>query len=126
MKKNNWAANGFGKYVSPDMVSDEFLDTVIVILLQGNNIFGDSVYSYIELNGASLRQMFAAMQAGQNFKPADFGTVLAAGRGEPSDEVKNEMRVNYNMIDVPTPKPAVKMPVFQTKFPDDEEAQEGQ
>ncbi|MEI7668600.1 MAG: hypothetical protein WCJ33_00780 [Pseudomonadota bacterium] len=121
IKKNNWAASGFGKYVSPDMVSDEFLDTIIVILLQGNNIFGDSVYSYLELNGASLRKVFSCMQTGENFKPADFGTVLAAGRGEPSDEVKEEMKKEYNMIDVPKPKSSVRIPTFQPRFFEDEE-----
>lgn len=121
IKKNNWSASGFGKYVSPELVSDEFLDTVIVILLQGNNIFGDTVYCYLEITGASLKKVFACMQKGENFKPADFGTVLAAGRGEPSDDVRDEMRREYNMMDVPKPKPNIKIPSFQPKYFEDEE-----
>ena len=120
MKKNNWSASGFGKYVSPELVSDEFLDTYIVILLQGNNIFGDTVYTYLEISGANLRKVFGHMQKGENFKPADFGTVLAAGRGEPSEEVREEMKTEYNMMDIPKPKPNVKIPTFQPKYYEEE------
>jgi len=116
VKRNNWAASGFGKHVSPDLVSDEFLDTVIVILLKGNNLFGDAVYSYLQLDGRSLKAMFAKMQAGENFKPADFGTVLAAGRGEPTQDVRDEMAMTHNMIDVPVPEAPAKPAFVQPKF----------
>jgi hypothetical protein len=89
--------------VSPDLVDDRFLDAVIVILLQGTNLFGDEIYSYLEANGRNLKEMFAKMKAGENFVPSDFGKVLAAGRGDPSPEVQEEMRKTYNMIDIPTP-----------------------
>jgi len=62
--------------------------------------------------------MFAAMQAGENFKPSDFGTVIAAGIGEPSQEIRDEMREEYNMIDVPPPKSDI--PAIQPKSFDDE------
>jgi hypothetical protein len=62
--------------------------------------------------------MFARMQAGENFKPADFGTVIAAGRGAPSQEVREEMNQEYSMLDVPAPGAG---PDFQPKFLDDEE-----
>lgn len=115
IKKSNWAASGFGRKVSPELVDDEFLDVEIVILLQGTNLFGDHIYSYLQLLGRNLKEMFGKMQSGENFKPADFGTVLAAGRGEPSKEVRDEMAVTYNMIEVPPPKSAA--PAFvQPKF----------
>lgn len=118
-KKSNWAASGFGRKVSPDLVDDEFLDVEIVILLQGMNLFGDLIYSYLQLTGRNLKDMFAKMQKGENFKPADFGTVLSAGRGEPSKEVREEMAATYNMIEVPPPVQA--NPVFvQPKFFGDE------
>jgi hypothetical protein len=52
--------------------------------------------------------MFAMMQAGENFKPANFGTVITAGVGEPSQEVRDEMKRRYDMIDVPTPSSTTK------------------
>ncbi len=115
MAKNNWSASGFGKGVSPDLVKDQFLDVEIIILLQGNNLFGDSIYSYIQINGRNLKEMFTKMQGGENFKPSDFGTVLAAGTGTPSAEVQEEMRTTHGMVDVPVPqrpKPAFSQPKF--------------
>jgi hypothetical protein len=35
--------------------------------------------------------------------PAEFGAVLAAGKGEPSPELRARMAKEYNMIDVPRP-----------------------
>ena len=117
MNKSNWSANGFGKYVSPDLVSDEYLETEINIMLQGNNLFGDLVYSCIKIKGKNLKKLFAAMQKGENFRPSDFAEeVLAAGRGEPSEEVKKE----YNLVDVPKPKSNIKIPSFQPKYYEDE------
>jgi len=118
-RKNNWSASGFGKNVSPTLVKDEFLDVEIVILMQGSNLFGDPVYSYIEITGRNLKEMFAKIQNNDNFKPSDFGTVLSAGRGEPSPEVREEMRVTYNMIDVPVPRQP-KPNLTQPKFFDEE------
>ena len=99
----NWSKQGFGRFVSPDLVDDRFLDVEIVLLMQGTNLFGDEIYSYVELTGRNVKEMFAKMQAGENFKPSDFGKVLVAGRGEPPPEVREEMRQTYNMIDVPMP-----------------------
>ena len=36
--------------------------------------------------------------------PAEYGEVLSAGKGEPSAEMRSEMAVAHNMIDVPKPK----------------------
>lgn len=120
MKKNNWSASGFGNNVSPNLVKDEFLDVEIIILLQGDNMFGNPVYSYLQATGRNLKEMFAKMQSGENFKPSDYGTVLAAGSGEPTDEVREEMKNTYNMVDVPAPR--IPKPVFtQPKFFGDEE-----
>lgn len=119
VKKNNWTASGFGKNVSPDLVKDQFLDVEIIILLQGSNLFGDPIYSYVQITGRNLKDMFAKMETGDNFKPSDFGTVLAAGTGEPSAEVQEEMRTTHGMIDVPVPQPP-KPAFVQPKFFDEE------
>ena len=116
VKKNNWTASGFGKGVSPDLVKDEFLDVEIIILLQGSNMFGDEVYSYVQIIGRNLKEMFAKMQKNENFKPADFGTVLMAGRGVPTTEVKEEMAATHGMVDVPMPKAPVAPVFVQPKF----------
>ena len=81
-----------------------YLDEEIVIFLSGNNMYGHLVYSYVLLTGRKLRRLFEAMRSGINFKPADFGKVLAAGTGQPTPELVEEMRVTYNMKEVPAPK----------------------
>lgn len=121
VRKNNWSASGFGKIVSPDLVKDEFLDVEVIIMLQGTNMFGDDVYAYLQIVGRNLKEMFGKMQKGENFKPADYGAVLAAGRGEPPPEVREEMMNTYHMLDVPLPR-SLNRPVFtQPKFFDEEE-----
>ena len=91
--------------VSAD-ISEELLDKNLVIFLQGKNVFGDRIYSYLELTLRSLRDLKAKMDSGADFSPSDFGTVLAAGTGYPSDEIKQEMAEKYNMVDLPPPRPA--------------------
>jgi hypothetical protein len=97
------AVSGLGRNVSPDLVSAEYDDVEIVMLLQGSNLFGDSVYSYLKLTGASLREMFREMSLGHNFKPADYGEILEAGKNPPSAEVRERMNRLYHMIEVPSP-----------------------
>lgn len=117
--KNNWSTPSLSKNVSPDMIGDEYLETEVVILLQGTNLFGNPVYSYLKLTGKALREMFVKMKIGENFKPSDFGTVLAAGTGLPSEEVREEMKNEYNLVDVVLPKQPAILPNFQPKFFDD-------
>ena len=121
-KKNNWTAPNLAKNAPASLVPDESLDVEFVILLQGANLFGDAVYSYLQLTGRHLKDMFGKMQAGENFKPSDFGAVLAAGRGQPPQEVREEMAATYNMIDVPMPQPVAKPVFVQPKFFNDDES----
>lgn len=114
--KNNWSVSGAKQNVSPDMVPDEFLEAEVVLLMQGTNLFGDAVYAYLKVTGKNLKAMFTKMKAGENFKPADFGSILAAGRGVPSEELKNEMRAEYNMLDVPQSKVGGFANAAQPKF----------
>jgi hypothetical protein len=107
------------KYIPPDVIDGEYLDTDFVITLQGENIFGDPIYTYVKLSGRNMKRMFAKMWAHETFKPADFGTVLVAGRGEPSQEIRDKMKEEYNMVDVPGP--GISAPNLQPNFLDDED-----
>jgi HEAT repeat protein len=86
---------------SPDMVSDEHLDTEVVILLRGTNLLGNQVYIYLQIIGRDLKRIFAEMQADRNFKPSHYGSVLFAGVGVPPPEVRKVMTDKYDMIDIP-------------------------
>ena len=98
-----WSTDSMGKPTHGDdeKIGSALLDDEAVILVSGDNMFGDKVYSYIKFTLKSFREMRTAMEAGENFKPSNYGTVIAAGRGEPSQELKDEMRVQYGLIDTP-------------------------
>jgi tetratricopeptide (TPR) repeat protein len=113
---NHWSIPGFRQRLSPDAIPEEYFDTEIVINLQGTNMFGDLLYTYLKVNGKNLKRLFATMRTGETFKPADFGVVLFAGRGDPPQEVRNEINKEYDVKDVPAPTP---IPSLQPK--DDED-----
>ncbi|GFJ81209.1 CHAT domain-containing protein [Phytohabitans houttuyneae] len=73
-----------------------------VILLQGSNLDGVPVYSYIRLTPARLHRLFYSISLGRSFRPGEMGTVVASGFGRPAPDVVAEMRRRYRLIDVPT------------------------
>lgn len=109
--ENNWKTAALSKNSTPVAIDDALLEEKVVILLQGKNVFGDQIYTYLRLSLKSLQQLRDKMRKNDNFMPAEYGEVLAAGKGEPSQELRSEMAVIYNMIDVPRPKPTT-MPSF--------------
>ncbi len=87
---------------SKDTLSDQDgapLDEHVVILMQGKNTFGDRVYSYLKITLGDLKRMQSAVLSRQTFNPSDFGTIIAAGKGEPTDEVKAEINAMYKTIE---------------------------
>ncbi len=80
------------------------LEEKVVILLQGKNVYGDQIFTYLQLTLRDLMRLRSRMRSQCEFMPADFGSVLAAGKGEPSAELRARMTKEYNMIDVPRPR----------------------
>lgn len=97
----DWKTRSFSANSTAVEVDPLLLDEEIVILLQGTNVFGDIIFSYIKMTLRNLQALRDSLKRGDKFMPADFGTVLAAGKGEPSRELKSEMAVTYQMVDVP-------------------------
>lgn len=69
-----------------------FKDEYAVILLQGKNTTGTSIYSYVKVTLPNIKRLYAALNSGKDFSPGDFGTILAEGEGVPSDELRAEMK----------------------------------
>ena len=94
-----WSSQVLGKTAVNfgELLKDEF----VVILLQGKNVFGDMIYCYVKATYLNVEKLQAALKAGQNFNPSDFGEVLAAGKGFPTDEVKAEIGQLYPMLETP-------------------------
>jgi len=124
---DKWITKSIGGGITADKltephIDENLLDELAVILIQGTNLFGDEIYSYVQMTLRNMREFSKKMRARESFKPSDFGTVLQAGRGEPPQDVRSEMAATYKMIDVPMPKPAAKAAFVQPKFFGDEEA----
>ena len=101
---SNWRTPGLSDNASSVTVDEHLLDEEVVVLLQGKNEFRQGLYAYVKLALRQLEKMHDVMVSGKKFMPSDFGEVLAAGVGYPNEELRSEMAVKYNMMDVPEPK----------------------
>ena len=117
----SWKTSAFSKNSTPVELDETLLEEKVVILLQGKNIYGDAIFTYLQLTLRSLQQLRDKMRKQEDFMPAEYGTVLAAGKGEPSPEMRSEMAVTHNMVDVPRPRsaPPPAFAVPQPKLWDD-------
>lgn len=94
---SQWNSKAFGKNV--DKLQSGLLDETGVILMQGKNPFGDRIYAYLKLSVKDFMRMQEAVKKGEPFNPSDFGSVVAAGKGDPTDEVKAEIASMYRILD---------------------------
>ncbi len=97
-----WSTEVLGKGGKPDfaaLLKDEFT----VILLRGKNVFGDLIYCYLKITFADIDKLQAAIEGSTTFNISDFGSVIAAGKGEPTDEVQAEVAMAYPLLDKPKP-----------------------
>jgi tetratricopeptide (TPR) repeat protein len=69
-----------------------------VFLLQGKNVRGMQVYCYLLIPYRRIRDLEAAMDGKGGFNLTDFGEVLAAGTGDPPQEVRDEIDRKYPTV----------------------------
>lgn len=62
-----------------------------MLLVIGRNTFGDEIYTYMKLPMQRIEEVKQKISTGQAFVPAHYGAVLAAGRGIPSEDVREEV-----------------------------------
>ncbi|NBX04155.1 MAG: hypothetical protein EBR02_08905 [Alphaproteobacteria bacterium] len=86
----------------PDF-SQFFKDDYGIILLRGKNSFGTLIYSYVKVSFPNIDRLQHCLRNSLPFSPSDFGEVIAAGTGEPTDEVRLEVGRLYPIIDQKTP-----------------------
>jgi hypothetical protein len=70
----------------------------ITMLMQGKNSDGQKVFAYIKLSLFQLTAMKNAIKERKSFQPSDFGTVLVSGEGDPSEELRNTMSLQYGLV----------------------------
>src|SRR4051812_29734821 len=68
--------------------------TVCVLLVRGESPDGKKIYAYLAIRADKLESFMEAQKQG-TFYPEDYGIVIEAGEGEPSDEVKQKMTKEY-------------------------------
>lgn len=91
------------KDTTQDKFAELFKDEYAIILLQGKNAFGKMIFSYVKVTLPNIKKLHAAMNSGEDFSPSDFGIIVAAGEGEPSDVLKTEIADTFNMLQPITP-----------------------
>jgi hypothetical protein len=98
-------ANGSAPAAKP--LGEQF----VVLLLYGKNSFGDKIYSYLKITLNDLQNLKNAIRSGQPFSPSDFGTVIAAGRDEPPENIRREIASTYQVVNTAAPAaPAASIP----------------
>ncbi len=72
----------------------------VVILIQGKNTYQEQIYTYLQLPLWKLHELKNCMNGGESFHPQDFGEILSAGLGNPPEELRQQMAITYNLIDM--------------------------
>lgn len=105
-------ADSQGKPNLDELFRDEFA----VLLLQGQNSEGERIFSYVRVTMPQIKRIYAALSSGRDFSPSEFGTVIASGSGEPSEELRMRMAAEHKMAE-PIP-PATFGPGEAARSPD--------
>lgn len=84
--------------------------TVCVLLVRGESPEGSPIYAYVAVRADKLEEFMEAQKSGM-FYPEDFGVIIEAGEGDPTDEIRERMERDYGfnhkmMIDIPDSKHA--------------------
>lgn len=82
---------GSGKTDFAALLKDEHT----VILLRGKNVFGDMIYCYLKVTHGQIVKLKEVIETTPTFNITDYGTVIAAGKGEPDAEVQAEVSLAY-------------------------------
>ena len=80
--------------------------TVCMLLVKGESPEGTPIFAYVAVRADKLEEFMRAQESGL-FYPDDYGVIVEAGEGLPSDEVRQRMEEEYGfnhqaMLDIPT------------------------
>ena len=80
---------------------EKYGEEEVVVLLMGFNNFGDKIYNYIKIKFRDYFPMRDGIKRGGKFDIRDFGDVVAAGKGEPTAEIRAEVEGAYKFLSFP-------------------------
>lgn len=86
---------------------------VCVLLVRGETIEAKRVFAYVAVRADMLQEFLEAQRSGV-FYPEEYGIILEAGEGEPSDEIREKMTKEYGfnhdgMLDLPSGEKAAEL-----------------
>lgn len=73
-------------------------DSANIFLVRGRDDTTLPCYFYIEVD-KTKRPLFEKFKKGQQVNLEEFGKVLESGYGEPSEEIKERMKEEYNYVE---------------------------
>lgn len=81
-------------------------NALAVILLRGTSPDDQPIFAYVGVRVDKLDAFMEAQKLG-NFDPEEYGTIIEAGLGEPTDEIRKKMEEEYGfnhekMVNLPT------------------------
>lgn len=87
--------------------------TVCILLVRGENQDANPIFAYVAVRADKLESFMEAQKRG-TFYPEDYGVIIEAGEGEPSEEIRQKMETEYGfnhkvMVDIPNPEEAYKI-----------------
>ena len=103
MSSSSWVAKALGVTGGSDQEDSGGDD--LVVLVQGKNVFNDSIYCYLRIPHPKLEEFRGKLENNQKFDIREYGDVIAAGRGLPNQEVQDEMTRDFGMMPVDFNKP---------------------
>lgn len=108
MSEGSWIAQAMG--MKNPLDDEELREKEVVILVNGRNVHNDIIYCYLKIPLKYYPVIREKLENGDEFNLRDFGEVVAAGTGDPSDEIKEEMAREYDMITVENKAPPAPPP----------------
>jgi hypothetical protein len=75
----------------------------VVVLMVGKNNAGEPIYVYIRTPVWKFYELAEFVKTGGDFIPSSYGEIVASGLGEPSHELRQKMREEHTLVDVPYP-----------------------
>lgn len=92
---------------SEQMVAEK---TVCILLVRGENPDGQPIYAYVGVRADKLEEFMEAQKSGM-FYPEEYGVIIEAGEGEPSQDIIRKMEEEYGfnhqmMVDIPDARKA--------------------
>lgn len=92
----SWISKALG-YIHNDESSEGETAEDLVVLVQGKNAFNDKIYCYIRIPSQQFDEFKRQLQSVSSFDLREYGTIIAAGRGDPTREVQSEITKEFGI-----------------------------